>query len=88
MLAEFALEREGTFEAGGAGDFHLPAVAGLRAEDHDMPVAGAAGENVLDHGDDVALRFGAAGVVQFDGHGHGRSLRHSSAGLRALRYEL
>jgi hypothetical protein len=31
---------------------------------------------VLDHGDDVALRLGAAGIMQFDDHGHGRSLRH------------
>jgi|SRR5215469_4308854 len=77
MLSEFALEGVGALEGIGSGNLHFPAVTALRGEDDDSPVAVPIGKDVLDPRDHVALRFGVAGIVQFDRYGHSQSLRHS-----------
>jgi len=76
MLSERALKRIGALERVGPANFHLPAVVGLRAKDHNPPVPGAIREDVLDHRYYISPRLGIGGVVHFHRHRHRQSLRN------------
>ena len=66
VLAQGAFQRVGALEGIGAGNFHLPAIASFRTQDHDPPVTRTVRHDVLDPCDQVTLQRRVAGILGFD----------------------